>query len=457
MASRTRKNIGVIGLGIIGQRVVDNLRERGFHVFVWNRTPRPVPNFVGSPAEVAELCDYVQLFVSDDDALLQMIQRMTPNLTSNHIVMAHSTVSPDTMRAAAEMVERRGGRLLDCPFTGSKGAAEKGELVYYVGGDEAALSQVRPILEASSKEIIEIGKVGDATTIKVATNMITAASVQAAAEALALVSRSGLPAEKFAAAMKNNGSNSATLDMKLPMMMEGNFEPHFSVKHMLKDVVIATRLARNFGIEFGATDASRHGLTEEMRQGRGDDDYASLFRQYFPPGAAAGATSNGEEDQPRLTGMDEAKPAEPETVPVAVETKAEVPSEAKPMGEVMAAPAEVPAESKPAAEVAATPAEAPSEARPSAETVAAPAEIEAKQEKVEEAVAHATTAPPSSEAPVASPAPANPAPQIVPDTPEPKPKDENILTFPTPPKDGEEAGEEPRGLWGGFWRRRTDD
>src|SRR3954471_20209537 len=102
MASRTRKNVGVIGLGIIGQRVVSNLRERGYHVFVWNRTPRPVPNFVGSPAEVAELCDYVQIFVSDDDALLQMMQRMTPNLTANHIIMVHSTVSPNRMRAGAE-------------------------------------------------------------------------------------------------------------------------------------------------------------------------------------------------------------------------------------------------------------------------------------------------------------------------------------------------------------------
>src|SRR6476659_5508588 len=337
MASRTRKNVGVLGLGIIGQRVVSNLREHGFHVFVWNRTPRPVPNFVGSPAEVAELCDYIQIFVADDDALLAMMQRMTPNLTANHIVMAHCTVSPDTMKAAAEMAERRGARLLDCPFTGSKNAAEKGELVYYVGGDETALRQARPILEASSKEIIEIGKVGDATTVKVATNMVTAASVQAAAEALALISKSGLPAEKFAAAMKSNGSNSATLDMKLPMMMEGNFEPNFSVKHMLKDVVIATRLARNFGIEFGATDASRHGLTEEMRQGRGDADYASLFRQYFPAGGPVGAASNGEENQPSL-GLDETKHAEPEIVPVAVETSAEVPSEAKPMGEIVAAP-----------------------------------------------------------------------------------------------------------------------
>lgn len=411
MASRTRKNIGVIGLGIIGQRVVNNLRERGFHVFVWNRTPRPVPNFVGSPAEVAELCDYVQIFVADDDALLQMMQRMMPNLTANHIVMAHCTVSPDTMRAAAEMAERRGAKLLDCPFTGSKNAAEKGELVYYVGGDEAALRQARPILEASSREIIEIGNVGDATVVKVATNMVTAASVQAAAEALALVSKSGLPAEKFAIAMKNNGSYSATLDMKLPMMMEGNFEPHFSVKHMLKDVVIATRLARNFGIEFGATDASRHGLTEEMRQGHGDADYASLFRQYFP----AGPTVNGEEDQPRLAGLDEGNSTPPTPVPVAEETSAEVPSEAKAMGEVIQA---------------LTPAEP-----------AVAAEVEG----------HTDVATPPAEPALSPPVTVAPAPPA-----ETAPKEDTILKFPSPTTD-EDAEEEPKGLWGGFWRRRSDD
>jgi 3-hydroxyisobutyrate dehydrogenase-like beta-hydroxyacid dehydrogenase len=436
MASRTRKNVGVVGLGIIGKRVVDNLRERGFHVFVWNRTPKPVPNFVGSPAEVAELCDYVQIFVSDDDALLQMIQRMTPNLTAQHIVMAHCTVSPDTMRAAAELVERRGGKLLDCPFTGSKGAAEKGELVYYVGGDEAALRQVRPILEASSKEIIEIGKVGDATTIKVATNMITAASVQAAAEALALVSKSGLAPEKFAAAMRNNGSNSATLDMKLPMMMEGNFDPNFSVKHMLKDVVIATRLARGFGIELGATDASRHSLTEEMRQGRGDADYSSVLRQYFPTGGPLAAQTNGDEDQPRLAGIDEGKTEQPEKIAVAVETAAEVPSEAKSMGEVVPAPA-----------VEEGKTEKPTE------------EEKSEKPKTEEPIAAA--APQAASQPVLAPTPvavpaasdASTAPASSP--PEPKPKEANVLTFPTPLK--EDEGEEPRGLWGGFWRRRTDD
>lgn len=403
MSIRTRKNVGVIGLGIIGQRVANNLRERGFHVFVWNRTPRPVPNFVGSPAEVAELCDFIQIFVSDDEALLQTAQRITRDLGPNHIVMAHCTVSPDTMRAAAEIVEKRGARFLDAPFTGSKMAAEKGQLVYYVGGDEVALQQARPILEASSKEIVEIGKVGDATTVKVATNMVTAASVQGAAEALALISKSGLPVERFADAMRLNGSNSSTLEMKLPMMMEGNFEPHFSVKHMLKDIVIATRLARSLGMEFGATDASRHGLVEEMRQGRGDDDYSSLFRQYFPAGRPLTSdqpVSNGEDDHPRFAGLDEEKRAEPEdklTEPAASEPSA--------------------------------PPTAPEIKVEKDDAALTPAPDETKSEMLEIAArSPASVAESDAEPTVARESPAK-----------------------------EEPSDEPRGMWGGFWRRRTED
>ncbi|MDQ6624504.1 MAG: NAD(P)-binding domain-containing protein, partial [Verrucomicrobiota bacterium] len=177
MSRRADKNIGVIGLGIIGQRVADCLRRRGFHVFVWNRTPRPFPNFVGSPTEIADLCDFIQIFVSDDTALLQMVQELKPALKAHHIVLAHSTVAPDTMREASEIVQRRGAQLLDAPFTGSKDAAAKGELVYYVAGDEAAYRRARPVLEATSKEIVEIGEIGQATVIKVATNMVTAGTV----------------------------------------------------------------------------------------------------------------------------------------------------------------------------------------------------------------------------------------------------------------------------------------
>src|SRR6266436_1175895 len=287
MSHPTHKNIGVIGLGIIGRAVAENLRRKGFPVFVWNRSPRPVPNFVGSLGELAGLCNYIQIFVSDDEALLQTVEQLNESLTRRHLVLAHSTVAPDSMRAAAEIVERRGARFVEASFTGSKPAAEKGELIYYVGGTEKAVKEARPILEASSKEIIYIGPVGQASAIKIATNMITAASVQASAEALALVQALGLPLEKFVEAMRANASYSGTLALKLPKMLERDFEPQFSVKHMLKDMQIASQIALSHYLDLGVTAAARDQLLEQMQWGYADDDYSSVARKYLQEPAAA--------------------------------------------------------------------------------------------------------------------------------------------------------------------------
>src|SRR5437667_866475 len=299
MPDRKHKNVGVICLGIFGRGVTANLRRKGFSVFVWSRTPRPVPNFVGSPAELAPLCDYIQIYVSDDKALLQTVNQLSERLAKRHIVIAHSTVAPDSMRAAAKIVAGRGARFIEAPFTGSKAAAEKGELVYYVGGDEAALRDARPILEASSKEIIEIGEVGQATAIKIATNMVTAASVQATAEALALVQALGVPPEKFVKAMQANASYSTTLAMKIPKMIKRDFEPHFSVKHMLKDMQIANQVGLSLDVDLGVTAAARDRLLEQMRSGRGDDDYSAVARKYLPETGSTGyqEPQMGEQDE----------------------------------------------------------------------------------------------------------------------------------------------------------------
>jgi len=282
--------------------VTETLRQKGFHVFVWNRTPQLVPNFVGAPAEIAEMCDFVQVFVSDDDALLQMAEDLVPALAPRHIVLAHSTVSPHSMQRAASIVESRGARFIEAPFTGSKTAAEKGELVYYVAGDDAALREARPILDASAKEIMVIGEIGQATVIKIATNMVTAASVQAAAEGLALVRAVGLPMEKFVEAMRGNASHSTTLALKLPKIIEANFEPHFSMKHMLKDMQIASRLALSHQLELGVAAAARDRLLEQMQLGYGNDDYSAVARKYFADVQPAGSEEGGFElfEQPAV-------------------------------------------------------------------------------------------------------------------------------------------------------------
>ena len=368
MSRRTRKNIGLVGLGLIGNRVREILRHKGFQVFVWNRTPRTVPNFVGAPAELAEMCDFIQVFVSDDDALLYVIKQLSPALSARHIVIAHPTVSPHTMISAAEIVARRGARFIEAPFTGSKEAAEKGELVYYIGADDSVLQEARPLLEASSKEILEIGDVGQATAIKVATNMVTAASVQATAEALALVRSTGIPAAKFASAMQQNASYSKTLAMKLPKMIERNFERHFSIQNMLKDMQIASRLGLEHHLELGVTAASRDRLLEQAQRGHGDEDYSALARKYSPDSKPT-SEANLELFQ-RKAAEPAAKPA-----PQPVESKQPVPPQSGEPLPAAKAPADTP---RPESPVISQPAALPNDAKPQPEpapvaTTSAPA------------------------------------------------------------------------------------
>ncbi len=298
MSRRLNKNVGIIGLGIIGSRVREALRAKGFRTFVWNRTPKPVPNFVGAPVELAEMCDIIQIFVSDDDALLDVVKQLAPGIGARHVIVAHPTVAPHTMVSASEIVQRRGARFVEAPFTGSKEAAENGQLVYYIGGEESAIEEARPVLEASSKAVMAIGEIGTATLMKIATNMVTAASVQAAAEAMALVRATGLSIEKFVEAMKGNASNSKTLDLKLPKMVSADFEPHFSVKHMLKDMQIASRLGLSHHLELGVTSAARDRLLEQMQRGFGDEDYSAVARKYF-----TGSMKESAEEGLELFGM----------------------------------------------------------------------------------------------------------------------------------------------------------
>src|ERR1700744_3458227 len=104
MAKKSKLNAGVIGLGIIGSRIATNLRGSGFQVFVWNRSPKPAPNFVASPGEVAELCDTIQLVVADNVALLSVIDAMHGVISPRHTIICSATVGAKATLEAAKIV-----------------------------------------------------------------------------------------------------------------------------------------------------------------------------------------------------------------------------------------------------------------------------------------------------------------------------------------------------------------
>jgi len=275
-----RINVGVIGLGIIGSRVAACLRAARFPVSVWNRTPRPEPNFLGSPAAVAAASDMVQLFVADPQAVFDMLDAMGEALTPRHTVICSATIGPEATLEAARRVKERGARFLDAPFTGTRGAADKGQLVYYIGGDDETFLPAKPVLEASSKAIVRIGEVGQAALIKVLTNVLAAATIETLAEIVAVVKASGMAPEILEAALEHHGSRSGLIDLKLPRIVQSDYETHFSLKHMLKDVQFGLDLGATLKLDLPVTKASAEAMREGMKAGWADLDFSSVMKRY---------------------------------------------------------------------------------------------------------------------------------------------------------------------------------
>lgn len=280
MASNKIKKVGVLGLGIIGSRVAEILRQAHFDVFVWSRSVRPTPGFLASPAEVADVSQVIQIFVRDDAALAEAMEGMAANLRPDHVVMNHSTVSPAATRAAAKMCEKAGAGFLDAPFTGSKNAAASGKLVYYIGGEEHLLERVRPVLEASAAKIMPLGGVGDAMVLKIATNLVSAVIVEAVAEAVAITRSNGISAEKLLEALEPNANFSTLIGMKLPVMISGNYEPHFSLRNMLKDTRFALTMARDAGLDAPVLERTVAVMSQAVESGKGDQDFSVIAEDY---------------------------------------------------------------------------------------------------------------------------------------------------------------------------------
>lgn len=273
-------NISIFGLGIIGSRCADNLTKAGLNVTTWNRTPKDRNDSVASPQDAAQKSRILVFYLKDGDACREIFHEIKPHLSSNHTLINHSTIDLETALYLAAECAKLNVPYLDCPFTGSKLAAHNGELVYYFGGEQADLDACKSILKITSKAIIPVGKTGDATVVKIATNLISASTVQALSEALAITSAHGIPPETFIPAVTGNACGSPLATMKLPTMAAANYETHFSLENMRKDSSFALKLAENANLFTPGIQTTNQVMTHLCQNGHSDLDYSALYKQF---------------------------------------------------------------------------------------------------------------------------------------------------------------------------------
>lgn len=279
--SPCQTKIAVLGLGIIGSRASERLRQAGWAVRVWNRSPKGLPEEAASAADAVRDATVISIYLKDAPALRAVMESVESTLQPGQIVLNHATVDLDTTRWLEALCARRGCRFLDCPFTGSKLAAANGELVYYTGGDPALVAGLEPMLAVTSKERLHCGDIGSATIIKLATNLISASVIEATAEALAISIGHGVDPLILHQAIARNVSHSKLVDMKLPQMLAGNYDTHFSLSNMAKDCRYMLELAAAAGLQTPSIAATSRRMDELCEEGLGGFDYSALAKPYL--------------------------------------------------------------------------------------------------------------------------------------------------------------------------------
>ena len=279
--------VGYIGLGAMGWPMAAHLAKAGVLQGVWNRSGEKSAHFakdfsvlaLSSPAELAALCNVLLINVSADQDVLDVVRAALPGIRAGTIVVDHSTVGPETARTLRAELARLGAEFLDAPVSGGVEGAKNAALSLMVGGDEAALARVMPVLSLMGKRITHMGGVGSGQATKAVNQVIIAGIAQGVCEALALAEKLELPSEKLLSVLTGGAANSWFLEKRGETMLKDEFANGFKLGLLLKDLNIVASMGRDLGLSQTVVQQSISDYTTLVAQGRGDEEISALIRK----------------------------------------------------------------------------------------------------------------------------------------------------------------------------------
>jgi 3-hydroxyisobutyrate dehydrogenase-like beta-hydroxyacid dehydrogenase len=280
--------IGFIGLGIMGGGMAANLLKKGYSLVVYNRTTAKAMALVeqgaaqaGKPAGVGEQADVLFTMLGSPPAVQSsaegengFLRRMKPGA----IWVDCSTVNPSfTLQMAAQAADMQ-VRFLDAPAFGSKTAAEKGELTFYVGGRDEDVEACMPLFEAMGKRVVHIGAQGMGTSIKICFNLMLGQAMLGFTEALHLGESLGLPRAVLLESLLSAPVSAPTLATKRFKIESGSYETEFSLQWMRKDLQMAAQTGYEQNVPMPITNAAKEVYAQAVLAGLGEEDYSAIFK-----------------------------------------------------------------------------------------------------------------------------------------------------------------------------------
>jgi 3-hydroxyisobutyrate dehydrogenase-like beta-hydroxyacid dehydrogenase len=267
--------VGFVGLGTMGGNAAKNLIRAGFTVVVHDLRPEAAADhlamgatWAASPRDMIDRVDCVVSMVfgpSHCEAVLKGPNGLIHGECRGKIWIDMTTSSPFVMRGLAAEFEAAGGHAVDAPVTGSVDAAIRGDMPMFVGGSDAVIERIRPVIEAMG-HLRKVGAYGNGYVAKLVNNQLWKIHAAAIGEAMVTAKLAGLDPLTWWEVMKGGAADSFVLSHDVPSIFAGHYDPSFPIALCLKDLGLIKELMDHTGTTSTLTEATHERFREAGRR-----------------------------------------------------------------------------------------------------------------------------------------------------------------------------------------------
>ena len=287
------KNIGFIGLGVMGSPMCKNLvKNKQWHIIVHDLDNSKEKELEKNGASIAKnlselfnLADMVITCLPGGDFVKDIYlgkEKIVSEIKPNKFIIDMSTSQPDLMIELNKLITKKGSFFADAPIARTRQAARDGTLAIMVGSKREVYERIFPILEFMGNNIMHCGDVGTGQTTKILNNMILFQTVVALSEAANIAEKYNMSVEDlFENITKCSGDSFALRNHGLKSIAQNHFpSPAFCSEYALKDLSYAINLGKSHNLNLPGANTAKNLLEKSIKNGD-KDLYFPVIKKHF--------------------------------------------------------------------------------------------------------------------------------------------------------------------------------
>jgi 2-hydroxy-3-oxopropionate reductase len=266
-SKKAHREIGFIGLGIMGKPMVKNLLKSGYKVSFFARRKKVIDEisaiggiYIKNISDLPKSCKVIILNLPKSNDVHNIVlgeRGLYKNILPDTTLIDMSTISPDVTVEIADKLKVKKSYMIDAPVSGGEIGAITGNLSIMVGGQKKVFNKILPILSVLGENITYIGKSGSGQITKACNQILVAGTLVAVSEVLLMAKKSGCNLNLVREALMGGFANSKILEVHGNRMISSDYKPGFKSKLHLKDLDIALNIAKDLNINLKGTKYSR--------------------------------------------------------------------------------------------------------------------------------------------------------------------------------------------------------